>query len=277
MAELKGLDIAWDRPTIAAIRATGARWVGRYLSPDPTKNLTAAEVISYPAAGLGIVTVWESTAARALAGVSAGQSDAKSAEAQRKLLGLPGDHVVYFAVDTDASWSQVWPYFQGVLSVLPLARVGVYGGLRVVSGAHGQGLRYLWQTVAWSAGQWSPFASIRQTGAELLGGAADVDFAEVADFGQFPRPVAPKPAPVTPTPAPPPLPFPPKESRMVLVSVDQSTVPSGTAWPGVFLLTQELELRHVATPEDTKAFKAAGVTGPFTISYAQYQGLLAGT
>lgn len=88
--------------------------------------------------------------------------------------------------------------------------------------------------------------------------------------------------PVTPPPAPapspvPPLPFPLKESKMLfLVSIDQATVPSGTAWPGVFLLAPDLSLRHVTTPADEKSFKAAGITGPFTISYAQYQGLLAG-
>lgn len=193
---LLGIDVAWDRPTVAAIKATGAHWVARYFSPDASKNLKAAEVVSYPAAGLSIVTVYESTAARATAGFAAGKADAQLAEQQRKSVGLGADHVHYFAVDTDTSWASVWPYFQGVLSVLPQSRVGVYGGLRVIQGAHGQGFRFLWQTVAWSGGVWAPFAVIRQTGGELLGGAADVDYADAADFGQSPRPITPKPVPV---------------------------------------------------------------------------------
>lgn len=192
MAPVLGIDVAWDRPTVAQIKATGAHWVARYFSPDSTKDLTAAEVISYPAGGLAVVTVYESTAARALAGYAAGKADAQAAEAQRKAVGLPATHVHHFAVDTDTTWAKVWPYFQGVLSVLPIARVGVYGGIKVINGAYGQGFRYLWQTVAWSSGQWSPHATIRQPGGTLLGGGADIDTAEAPDFGQTPRPVTPE-------------------------------------------------------------------------------------
>lgn len=186
-----GLDVAWDRPTVAQILATGAHWVARYFSPDPKKNLKAAEVVSYPAAGLAIVTVYESTAARATQGRAAGVADAQAAEQQRKAVGLPADHVHHFAVDSDVTWAAVAPYFAGVLSVLPLGRVGCYGGYQVIAGAHSAGIRYLWQTVAWSQGRWHPAATIRQPGGTLLGGAADIDYAEVADFGQTPRPLEP--------------------------------------------------------------------------------------
>jgi hypothetical protein len=188
-----GIDIAWDRPTIAEIKATGATWVARYFSNDPTKNLTAAEVRDYRAAGLGIVTVWESTAARALEGSGAGVTDAHTAWSQRAGVGLPDTTVVHFAVDTDTDWAAVEPYFRGVQSVLGSSRTGVYGGLRVIQGAHAAGLRYLWQTVAWSGGVWAPYATIRQPGGTTLSGGADYDIAEVADFGQYPRPVPPPP------------------------------------------------------------------------------------
>ncbi|WP_052443162.1 glycoside hydrolase domain-containing protein [Streptacidiphilus neutrinimicus] len=195
-----GIDIAWDRPSIAEIKATGATWVARYFSNDPTKNLTSTEVSDYRAAGLGLVTVWESTAGRALQGHGAGVSDANTAWSQRAGVGLPDTTVVYFAVDSDTDWASVEAYFQGVRSVLGSARTGVYGGLRVIQGAHAAGLRYLWQTVAWSGGVWASFATIRQPGGTALNGGADYDTAEAADFGQYPRPVAP-PQPV-PTPAP---------------------------------------------------------------------------
>ena len=193
-----GIDIAWDRPTIAQIKATGATWVARYFSNDPTKNLTASEVTDYHAAGLGIVTVWESTATRALEGHAAGVNDARTAWSQRAGVGLPDTTVVHFAVDTDTDWSSVAPYFQGVQSVLGSSRTGVYGGLRVIQGAHAAGLRYLWQTVAWSGGVWASFATIRQPGGTTLSGGADYDTAESADFGQYPRPVPPRPPVPTP-------------------------------------------------------------------------------
>jgi Domain of unknown function (DUF1906) len=188
MTELKGIDIAWDRPTIAAIKATGAHWVARYFSPDATKNLTAAEVHDYPAAGLAIVTVFESSAGRATAGFAAGAADARLAEQQRAAVGLPASHIHHFAVDEDTSWASVQAYFDGAASVVGLARIGAYGGLAVIEGAAAHGLRYLWQTVAWSGGVWSPHATIRQPGGTLMAGAADIDDAEVPDFGQTPRP-----------------------------------------------------------------------------------------
>lgn len=188
MGQQTGIDIAWARPTIAQIKATGASWVARYFSPDITKNLTASEVTSYTAAGLGVVAVWESTATRALQGFQAGVDDAKAARGQRTAVGLPADMPIHFAVDTDTTWGIVAAYFQGVVSVLGLDQVGVYGGLHVIEGAHGAGIRYLWQTVAWSGGVWAPYATIRQPGGTTLSGGADFDTAETPDFGQYPRP-----------------------------------------------------------------------------------------
>jgi hypothetical protein len=185
-----GVDIAWARPSVAQIQGTGARFVARYLSTDPSKNLTAAEVTAYRAAGLGTVVVWETTTGRARAGMAAGQADARAAEAQRKTVGLPGDMPIHFAVDEDTTWSSVAPYMAGAVSVLGQARVGVYGGYQVIEGAAGAGFRFLWQTTAWSGGRWSSHATIRQTGGTTLGGDADWDTAMTADYGQYPRPTA---------------------------------------------------------------------------------------
>ena len=199
----RGIDIAWDRPTISQIKATGAEFVARYLSWDASKNLTAAEVRDYCAAGLGTVTVWETTATRALDGYAAGQADAHAAEQQRAAVGLPPTHVHHFAVDTDTDWATVKPYFDGAASVIGQRRTGAYGGLRVITGAYDAGYRYLWQTDAWSGGVWSPRATIRQTGGTCLAGQAGYDTAEALDFGQYPRPAVPKPpTPKPPVPAP---------------------------------------------------------------------------
>lgn len=193
MTALSGVDIAWARPTVAQIKATGAHWVARYFSNDPSKNLHANEVAGYPAAGLGIVVVWETTTGRAQAGHAAGVADGQAAETQRKAVGLPSDMVLHFAVDEDTSWASVAPYFAGVATVIGQHRTGVYGGYTVIEGAAAAGYRYLWQTTAWSAGRWSSHATIRQTGGTTLAGGADWDTATMPDFGQYPRPTTPTP------------------------------------------------------------------------------------
>lgn len=186
---LIGVDLAWDRPTVAQIEAVGAHFVARYLSTDAKKNIRAAEVTAYKAAGLGTVVVWETTTGRATAGRAAGVADAQAAEAQRKAVGLPPDMVVHFAVDEDTTWASVSPYMAGAASVIGKARVGVYGGYQVIEGAAAAGYRYLWQTVAWSGGHWSSHATIRQPGGTTLSGGADWDTAMTPDYGQYPRPV----------------------------------------------------------------------------------------
>lgn len=193
-----GIDLAWARPSVAQIKATGATWVARYFSNDDNKDLHAAEVHAYPAAGIDIVAVWESTAGRATAGRAAGIADAKNADGQRTAAGLPDNMPLHFAVDQQATWASVQPYFDGVISVIGLQRTGCYGGIDVINGAYAHGIRYLWQTVAWSHGQWSPHATIRQTGGTTLGGTADWDTAMVTDFGQYPRPVTPQEQDMTP-------------------------------------------------------------------------------
>lgn len=189
------IDIAWDRPTTAQIKATGAVGVLRYFSTDSTKNLTAAEVADYHANGLGVADVWETTETRATQGYQAGVDDANLAEGQRAADGLPAGAPIYFAVDTDTDWASVADYFRGTHDVLGndaagIPRSGVYGGLAVINGAHAAGFRRLWQTVAWSGGVRSPYAVLYQNGSTVLGGNADVNDILAADWGQYPSPNA---------------------------------------------------------------------------------------
>jgi hypothetical protein len=187
----KGIDIAWARPDVDGIKATGAKWVARYFSNDTTKNITKEEIRAYVASGLSVVTVWESTAGAALKGRAQGIKDAQAAEVERANVGLPADHVIYFAVDQDTTWAKVADYFEGVASVLGKWHVGIYGGYKVVLGANKAGYGYLWQTLAWSNGLWVPEADIRQVGGTVLKGSADVDTSESLDFGQYPAPITP--------------------------------------------------------------------------------------
>jgi hypothetical protein len=100
---------------------------------------------------------------------------------------MPSTRPIYFAVDTDTTWSQVAPYFQGVRDVLPAAQVGVYGGIRIIAGAADSGLvTWYWQAEAWSGGRWEPRAHIRQAGTARIGGVdCDRNTAVTADFGQW--------------------------------------------------------------------------------------------
>jgi hypothetical protein len=180
------LDIAWAKPTAAQIRAAGAVGVIGYLSNDTSKNLSASQVGSYVLAGVRVGTVWETTAGRALAGYAAGQADARSAEQQRKAVGLPATSLHRFAVDTDTTWNAVAPYFEGCASVLGKGRTAAYGGYKITTGAYGYGLRRNWQTIAWSGGRLDPNAALYQNGRTALGGDADINAILAADWGQYP-------------------------------------------------------------------------------------------
>jgi hypothetical protein len=192
---LTGLDIAWARPTDSDILGTGARFVARYLSPDASKNITAAEVQGYPHDGISVVVVWESTAQRMLDGHAAGVADAQAAEAERKAVGLPDDQAIYFACDFDVQggqFSTINDYMRGVNSVIGLNRSGFYGGYYAVENvaAAPTTATYFWQADAWSNGRWSAHANIRQDGGTAIGGSADIDHAMTDDYGQYPRPQA---------------------------------------------------------------------------------------
>jgi lysozyme len=69
-----------------------------------------------------------------------------------------------------------------------------------------------------------------------------------------------------------------KDPEMILVQVDRGGVPAGTTWPGVFLLASDGSLHHVTGPEDNinnvESYQAAGIPGPVTISWGEYQARL---
>lgn len=69
-----------------------------------------------------------------------------------------------------------------------------------------------------------------------------------------------------------------KDPEMILVQVDRGGVPGGTTWPGVFLMASDGTLHHVTGPDDNinnvHAYQAAGIPGPVTISWIEYQARL---
>lgn len=189
-----GIDYAWSKPSVAAMTSAGVKFIARYLSNDPSKNLTRAEATAANAADIWCVVVWETTAARALAGRQAGRDDALTAAYQARALGMPDDRPIYFAVDFDAkpnNYPAIKEYFIGAASAegtLGKDRIGMYAGYGPIKWAFDTGLiTWGWQTYAWSGGLWEKRAHIQQyqNGVTLGGKNVDYDRAMYDDYGQW--------------------------------------------------------------------------------------------
>jgi hypothetical protein len=187
-----GIDHAWGRPGVAALKRAGVKFVCRYLShSSDEKNLTRGEAKQLSDAGIWLVVVWETTASRALSGRAGGIADAKTAKAQAKACGMPDDRPIYFAVDWDASPQQqaaIHAYLDGAASVIGRGRVGMYAGYGPIKRAFDAGkIRYGWQTYAWSGGRWDKRAHLQQYSNERVINGVDVDYnrAVTDDYGQW--------------------------------------------------------------------------------------------
>jgi hypothetical protein len=182
-----GIDYAWGNPDYAALKNAGVRFVMRYVSHDPGKDLDPAELRSLHARGIKVGLVFESTANRALDGFAAGVTDAKYAAERAKSLGL--NVPIYFGVDFDASDAQkpvVAKYLSGAVSVLGKDRVGVYGSYYVVRYCvNFKVCDWFWQTYAWSGGLVHPDAHILQysNGHALAGVSCDYNHGSTSGYG----------------------------------------------------------------------------------------------
>lgn len=197
MSNLRGLDYAGGRPNPAAIRSAGYTFVVRYLSSGgaslPGKLLTPDEADGLRAAGVEIVSNWETTADRMRDGWSAGAGDASAALAQVLRCGGRQDRPIYFSADWDVSedeQAQVDDYLRGAASVLGPEWVGIYGGYWPVSRALDSGTaRWGWQAQAWSGGNVDPRAQLLQLnndGYAWIGSIqCDINEAAVPDYGQW--------------------------------------------------------------------------------------------
>lgn len=122
----------------------------RYLSHEPSKDLSISERDRLHGAGLFIGLVWETTATRASQGYNAGKSDAIEANNKANDLGWPIPIPLFAAVDFDATVAQVRDYFRG-WKENSLRPWGVYGSYGVVDGIMNEGLATCaWQTAGWS-------------------------------------------------------------------------------------------------------------------------------
>ncbi len=165
---VRGIDCATPvtAPAAEILKAEGFDFVCRYLVPpyySKALSWTEAEILS--AAGLRILSVWETTAARMRGGAAAGREDGAKAYARARELGIPRDAILYFAADFEALRDDlpiIRSYVQAVKQeILPYYRPGVYGSYRVIEDLRGQ-VSGLWQCVAWSGGKVSDALTVYQ-------------------------------------------------------------------------------------------------------------------
>lgn len=98
----KGIDAAQPVARfIPAMKATGIDFVCRYYPLGLGKSLTKAEAQELSAAGIDIVTVFETTSDRSLGGAMAGTQDAGKFLAAATEIGQPEGSGAYFTVDRD--------------------------------------------------------------------------------------------------------------------------------------------------------------------------------
>ncbi len=189
MAE--GVDYSWARPGGATLRQAGKAFAVRYLYPDGQggKGLDGSELADLQANGIEVPVVFESYAARAKEGRAAGQADARTAQDELVRLGLPAGMPIYFAVDYDAPESDqgaIDEYLRGCADTITSDRVGVYAGYWVVKRcAENRTARWLWQTYAWSGGNWYPGNHLEQyRNGQELNGAVDFNRSKQDNYGQ---------------------------------------------------------------------------------------------
>jgi hypothetical protein len=215
------IDYSWTHPNPKDIADAGYTLVIRYLSPDPSKDLSVAESQGLHSVGLSIALIWESTATRSLGGGSAGAQDAILAVQQAKALGYWKGATLFANVgDFDASLADLTPihaYYStfagGVESEGYVA--GGYGSGYVIDQLVDEKYTGVW----WENGiddngisgtVVSPNASLYQriTPTKQIAGAVG-DYDEDVVLRPFPvwgPAVIPVPAPPAPVPSAPPFP-----------------------------------------------------------------------
>lgn len=187
---MRGVDFSQGLPDVQAMVQAGVKfaclYVG-YTSPGlpQTKIATKPMVDALKAAGIVPVSNWEWDLKAPTRGYNEGSFDATTAAALHQALGGPASAPIYFSVDYGSAGSDVVPYFQGIKSVLPTKRIGVYGSYACCKYLLENGyVSYTWQFVD---SQWLSAANIRQVQYDQNLGGKLVDYNEsmTADFGQW--------------------------------------------------------------------------------------------
>lgn len=216
---LRLIDFATRLVSPAQIKAAGYDGALVYVSelrPGATfdfKPVTREFTDGMRAVGLHVVSCyqygkpgWVNSPSDFTRGYDGGVADAQTALRLHNAAGGPDTAPIFFSVDEPidvATWkSLALPWFQGLNSVLGVQRTGIYGGVRELGWAIGDGVvgqssspgfRWAWQTRAWSDGKRAPGAVLFQRevvtavdpGALIDGVSVDVDDVLAPDFGQW--------------------------------------------------------------------------------------------
>jgi hypothetical protein len=198
------LDTAVDStPHLPAFRAAGFRTIIRYLSPiNPggEKCIKPTEARAIAGAGLRLALVCEGWGDFAHGGISAGAGERDGAWCVRYApsVGAPPGAVIYYAVDVDASATQirqlVLPYFASIAKAHSGSpyKFGCYGSGAVcaaVEEAQSSSPMWLSCSLGWAgsrgylaSGRWT----LRQfTPSRVAGIDCDEDVAKNGEFGDF--------------------------------------------------------------------------------------------
>lgn len=267
MSYPQGLDYAGGHITGADLATNGISFVCRYLSSGgaslPYKQLTADEFADLTANGIAVVFNWETTSDFMLNGHDQGVSDAQQALTYiQSLPGVPSGYqpVVYFSADFDEAPDQdpaVQAYLQGAASVLGgVDHIGIYGAYYVCTRAQAaMGVKYIWQTEAWSGGNITSAVNIMQRNSlgykTISGVQCDINEQHTDDIGAFTggQPVTPPPI----TSNPPAIPKPADEATQVSELWDQDLL----RWDFLGNRTRAEALGAIGA-----ALKIAGFTDP---------------
>lgn len=165
-------------------------FVARYLpSPGRGSALSRQEILVIDAAGLGIVSIWETTAGAPYRDATRGAAfftpdrgaqEGTLARLAAEALGQPEGSPIYATVDYDMQ-EQDWPAVLAYMRAFEKALagkfgLGIYGSLRVINRAQ-ELTTWLWQTYAWSRGKLHPAAVLYQyhNGVMIGGVQTDLD------------------------------------------------------------------------------------------------------
>jgi hypothetical protein len=147
----------------------GYDFVIRYLAPESWhswKALTRAEAEAITAAGMMIVSVWETTAGAAGEGAAAGREAGIFAFQAAKEVGQPEGTKIYFCVDFEPmphQYAMIADYFRAADAEIPGYEIDAYGNDKIIEYLQAQGIiRNGFQTIAWSGGRLAAGISIHQ-------------------------------------------------------------------------------------------------------------------
>lgn len=182
------IDESFGRADWDAAQRAGIEVASLYLSNDPSKNATPADIHHAHQRGIGILLNWEAMAGAPLNGAGQGTQDAQEWVRQKndliRAVGYAPKNKLgaYFSCDRDTTpndYPKIDAYYGATQKVVHAdgSRNGAYGEFDLIEHLIKTGLiEVAWQTLAWSNGRISQSADFYQQSINNTLGGASVDF-----------------------------------------------------------------------------------------------------